>query len=45
MAEYVDTDKEFTIDEKLNVDGSLRFKEHNRKGKTYYITINETYVW
>lgn len=26
--------KEFTINEKVNVDGSLRFKEHNSKGET-----------
>ncbi|WP_217994234.1 hypothetical protein [Bacillus cereus] len=45
MVEYVDTGGEFTIDEKVNMDGSLRFKIHNSKGETYYITINETYVY
>ncbi|AFU14395.1 hypothetical protein MC28_2973 [Bacillus thuringiensis MC28] len=29
MVEYVDTGEEFTIDEKVNMDGSLRFKIHN----------------
>ncbi|EJR57623.1 hypothetical protein IIO_04720 [Bacillus cereus VD115] len=34
-----------TIDGKLNVDDSLQFKVHNSIGKTYYITINEVYVY
>ncbi|PEN90953.1 N-acetylmuramoyl-L-alanine amidase [Bacillus cereus] len=35
----------FTIDEKVIVDGSPQFKVHNSKGRTYYVTTNETYVY
>ncbi|PHF00548.1 N-acetylmuramoyl-L-alanine amidase [Bacillus wiedmannii] len=45
VAGTVNTGEGFTIDEKVNVDGSLQFRVHNSKGKTYYITINEVYVY
>ncbi|PDZ54596.1 N-acetylmuramoyl-L-alanine amidase [Bacillus cereus] len=35
----------FTIDAKVNVNGSLQYIVHNSKGKTYYITANEAYVY
>ncbi|PEF83312.1 N-acetylmuramoyl-L-alanine amidase, partial [Bacillus thuringiensis] len=45
VAGFVDAGEGFTIDGKLNVNGSLQFKVHNSIGKTYYITINEVYVY
>ncbi|WP_404511666.1 N-acetylmuramoyl-L-alanine amidase [Bacillus sp. RC242] len=45
VAGLVDAGEGFTIDGKLNVDGSLQFKVHNSIGKTYYIKINEVYVY
>ncbi|PGC18802.1 N-acetylmuramoyl-L-alanine amidase [Bacillus wiedmannii] len=35
----------FTIDAKVTVNGSPQYKVHNSKGKTYYITANEAYVY
>ncbi|MDC2867552.1 N-acetylmuramoyl-L-alanine amidase [Bacillus sp. BP-3] len=35
----------FTIDEKVMVNGSPQYKVHNSRGKTYYITANEAYVY
>ncbi|EOP40020.1 hypothetical protein IKI_02865 [Bacillus toyonensis] len=34
-----------TIDEKVTVNGSSQYKVYNSKGKTYYITTNEAYVY
>ncbi|KXY32231.1 N-acetylmuramoyl-L-alanine amidase [Bacillus cereus] len=41
----VDVGLGFTIDTKINVSGSPQFKVHNSKGKTYYVTANEAYVY
>ncbi|MCI0768427.1 hypothetical protein LOK41_27540 [Bacillus sp. TL12] len=35
----------FTIDAKVTVNGSPQYKVHNSKGKTYYVTANEAYVY
>ncbi|PEP49504.1 N-acetylmuramoyl-L-alanine amidase, partial [Bacillus pseudomycoides] len=35
----------FAIDAKVTVNGSTQYKVHNSKGKTYYITANEAYVY
>ncbi len=42
---FVDAGLGFTIDAKVNVNGSLQYKVHNSKGKIYYITANEAYVY
>ncbi|MED3090159.1 N-acetylmuramoyl-L-alanine amidase [Bacillus toyonensis] len=41
----VDMGLGFTIDAKVSVNGSQQYKVHNSKGKTYYITANEAYVY
>ncbi|SEA13873.1 hypothetical protein SAMN04488146_1011326 [Bacillus nitratireducens] len=41
----VDAGLGFTIDAKVSVNGSLQYKVHNSKGKTYYVTVNEAYVY
>ncbi|EJS11570.1 hypothetical protein IKS_05458 [Bacillus cereus VDM062] len=33
------------IDAKVIVNGSPQYKVHNSKGKTYYVTANEAYVY
>lgn len=35
----------FIIDAKVIVDGSSKYKVHNSKGKPYYVTANEVYVY
>ncbi|WP_454638876.1 N-acetylmuramoyl-L-alanine amidase [Bacillus mycoides] len=45
VAGSVDTGLGFTIDEKITVNGSTQYKVHNSKGKTYYVTANEAYVY
>ncbi|OFD41677.1 N-acetylmuramoyl-L-alanine amidase [Bacillus mycoides] len=35
----------FTIDAKVTVNGSSQYKVHNSKGKTYYVTANEAFVY
>ena len=45
VAGTVDTGLGFTIDAKVMVNGSPQYKAHNSKGKTYYITANEAYVY
>ena len=35
----------FTIDAKVSVNGSPQYKVHNSKGKTYYLTANEIYIY
>ncbi|KAA0764426.1 N-acetylmuramoyl-L-alanine amidase [Bacillus sp. SH5-2] len=35
----------FTIDAKVSVNGSPQYKINNSKGKTYYVTANEAYVY
>ncbi|MEE6180736.1 hypothetical protein ACQ3VH_22240 [Bacillus pretiosus] len=34
----------FTIDAKVNINGSLQYKVYNSKGETFYITASPTYV-
>ncbi|EOO23314.1 hypothetical protein IIU_07049 [Bacillus cereus VD133] len=34
-----------TIDEKIIVNGSPQYQVHNSKGKKYYVTANEAYVY
>ncbi|MEC2551485.1 N-acetylmuramoyl-L-alanine amidase [Bacillus tropicus] len=41
----VDAGLGFTIDAKVSVNGSPQYKVHNSKGKIYYITANEAYVY
>ncbi|MBJ8025033.1 N-acetylmuramoyl-L-alanine amidase [Bacillus cereus] len=45
VAGAVDTGLGFTIDAKVSVNGSPQYKVHNSKGKTYYVTTNEAYVY
>ncbi|PFA36881.1 N-acetylmuramoyl-L-alanine amidase, partial [Bacillus cereus] len=45
VAGSVDTGLGFTIDAKVMVNGSTQYKVHNSKGKSYYITASDTYVW
>lgn len=41
----VDEGLGFTIEAKVGVDGSSQYKVHNSKGRTYYVTTNEFYVF
>ncbi|MEB9905417.1 N-acetylmuramoyl-L-alanine amidase [Bacillus anthracis] len=45
VAGSVDAGLGFTIDAKVNVNGSPQYKVHNSKGTTYYVTANEAYVY
>lgn len=45
VAGSVDVGLGFTIDAKISVNGSPQYKVHNSKGKIYYITANEAYVY
>ncbi|MFK4431441.1 uncharacterized protein YgiM (DUF1202 family) [Bacillus sp. RC54] len=45
VAGLVDVALGFTIDAKVNVNGLSQYKVHNSKGKTYYVTANEAYVY
>ncbi|KFM99380.1 n-acetylmuramoyl-L-alanine amidase family 2 [Bacillus clarus] len=45
VAGSVDTGLGFTIDTKVTVNGSPQYKVHNSKGKTYYVTAHEAYVY
>ncbi|EJR68654.1 hypothetical protein IIO_00182 [Bacillus cereus VD115] len=45
VAGSVDAGLGFTIDAKVSVNGSPQYKVHNSKGKTYYVTANEAYVY
>ncbi|MEB9625550.1 N-acetylmuramoyl-L-alanine amidase, partial [Bacillus cereus] len=44
VAGSVDAGLGFTIDAKVNVNGSPQYKVHNSKGKTYYVTANLAYI-
>lgn len=44
VAGSVDRGLGFTIDAKVNVNGSPQYQVHNSKGKTYYITASKNYV-
>ncbi|EJS63073.1 hypothetical protein ICU_04679 [Bacillus cereus BAG2X1-1] len=41
----VDAGLGFTIDAKVTVNVSSQYKVHNSKGKTYYVTANESFVY
>ncbi|MBK5433413.1 N-acetylmuramoyl-L-alanine amidase [Bacillus sp. TH25] len=45
VAGSVDVGLGFNIDAKVSVNGSPQYKVHNSKGKTYYVTANEAYVY
>ncbi|EMA6345054.1 N-acetylmuramoyl-L-alanine amidase [Bacillus cytotoxicus] len=45
VAGTVDVGLGFTIDAKVSVNGFSQYKVHNSKGKTYYLTANEVYVY
>ncbi|HDR7393894.1 TPA: N-acetylmuramoyl-L-alanine amidase [Bacillus toyonensis] len=45
VAGSVDAGLGFTIDARVSVNGSPQYKVHNSKGKTYYVTANEAYVY
>ncbi|WP_017154112.1 N-acetylmuramoyl-L-alanine amidase [Bacillus bingmayongensis] len=45
VAGSVDAGLGFTIDAKVKVNGSYQYKVHNSRGKTYYVTANEAYVY
>ncbi|MDO8160799.1 N-acetylmuramoyl-L-alanine amidase [Bacillus toyonensis] len=45
VAVFVDAALGFTIDAKVSVDSSIQYKVHNSKGKTYYVTANEAFVY
>ncbi|PEJ39987.1 N-acetylmuramoyl-L-alanine amidase [Bacillus pseudomycoides] len=45
IAGTLDAGLGFAIDAKVTVNGSLQYKVHNSKGKTYYVTASEAYVY
>ncbi|PGR98021.1 N-acetylmuramoyl-L-alanine amidase [Bacillus pseudomycoides] len=45
VAGTVDAGLGFTIDAKVTVNGSPQYKIHNSKGKAYYVTANEAFVY
>ncbi|WP_420973733.1 N-acetylmuramoyl-L-alanine amidase [Bacillus thuringiensis] len=45
VAGTVDVGGRFTIDEKVSVDGSSQYRVHNSRGRTYYVTTNEGFVY
>ncbi|MGH0792048.1 N-acetylmuramoyl-L-alanine amidase [Bacillus cereus] len=45
VAGTLDTGEGFTIDEKVSVNGFTQFKVHNSKGRTYYMTVSEVFVY
>ncbi|PGZ96928.1 N-acetylmuramoyl-L-alanine amidase [Bacillus pseudomycoides] len=45
VAGSVDAGLGFAIDEKVNVNGSPQYRVHNSRGKTFYITASEKYVY
>ncbi|GAB6517491.1 N-acetylmuramoyl-L-alanine amidase [Bacillus cereus] len=45
VAGTLDAGEGFTIDEKVSVDGFTQFKVHNSKGRTYYMTSSEAFVY
>ncbi|EJQ55115.1 hypothetical protein IEU_05569 [Bacillus mycoides] len=45
VAGSVDEGSGFAIDAKVGVNGSSQYKVHNSKGKAYYVTANEAYVY
>ncbi|SFQ54765.1 hypothetical protein SAMN04487920_102116 [Bacillus mycoides] len=45
VAGTLDAGLGFTIDTKVTVNGSSQYKVHNSKGKIYYVTANEAYVY
>ncbi|MCX2829230.1 N-acetylmuramoyl-L-alanine amidase [Bacillus pseudomycoides] len=45
VAGTLDAGLGFAIDAKVSVNGSPQYKVHNSKGKTYYITANEAFLY
>ncbi|PFB35242.1 N-acetylmuramoyl-L-alanine amidase, partial [Bacillus thuringiensis] len=45
VAGTLDNGEGFIIDGKISVNGSPQFKVHNSKGRTYYMTTSEVYVY
>ncbi|ANS52509.1 N-acetylmuramoyl-L-alanine amidase [Bacillus thuringiensis] len=45
VAGTVNAGEGFTIDEKVSVDGFTQLKVHNSKGRTYYMTSSEAFVY
>ncbi|PEO03117.1 N-acetylmuramoyl-L-alanine amidase, partial [Bacillus cereus] len=45
VAGTLDIGEGFIIDERVSVDGSPQFKVHNSKGKRYYVTVSEAFVY
>ena len=45
VAGVVDKGLGFIISSKVTVNGSPQYKVQNSKGKTYYITASESYVY
>ncbi|MGG3528913.1 N-acetylmuramoyl-L-alanine amidase [Bacillus pseudomycoides] len=45
VAGTLDAGLGFAIDAKVTVNGSTQYKVHNSKGKTYYVTANEAFVY
>ncbi|KXY33376.1 peptidoglycan recognition protein family protein [Bacillus sp. FSL K6-0067] len=45
VAGSLDAGLGFTIDAKVSANGPPQYKVHNSKGKTYYVTTNEAYVY
>lgn len=44
VAGYVDTGLGFTIDARVNVDGSPQYKVRNNRGDVFYLTANSYYI-
>ncbi|MEH7151026.1 N-acetylmuramoyl-L-alanine amidase, partial [Bacillus thuringiensis] len=45
VAGTVDNGEGFIIDGKISVNGSPQFKVHNSKGRTYYMTSSDAFVY
>jgi len=45
VAGTLDVGLGFSIDAKITVNGSPQYKVHNSRGKTYYVTANEAYIY
>ncbi|ALZ64509.1 hypothetical protein FORC13_p024 (plasmid) [Bacillus cereus] len=45
VAGSVDAGLGFTVNAKISVNGSTQYKVQNCKGKIYYVTANEAYVY
>ncbi|MEI4617357.1 peptidoglycan recognition family protein [Bacillus cereus] len=45
VAGTLDAGEGFIVDEKVSVDGFTQFKVHNSKGRAYYMTASEAFVY